>query len=760
MQETPRKRSEAVTRERGIGYMMAFDFSTGIRLKPHYAVHVAGEARTYLFSETGAIVLHGKVFARLLPLIKSGGATIEGIVRTTGGDIAPEYILFAIDTLLEEQLVTAEPGVTGDAGAAYWWQLDTSPTRAGANIAGCSVRVECVGLPGEFSERLGAILRAQGFGARSDDSSLAVLLVDDYLNRDLPAAIARLDSRKTPWIVMKPMGGETWFGPSSASGEVCWSCVTTRLLGNRLGQHALPDDVSAATSPPPAMLPSQVDGALNLVAAYLARRIGAGGKPDIGGAIHVLDPGRLEIARHAVLADPACACGGGANAARQEIRLDQGNSWTRYENGYRLASVAETYARISGLVSPIAGLIPELSRSDQYPSSYIYYARHGHHIAQGLAGNRIAGKPSWACGKGTSDIEARVSCIAEAIERYSCGYFGNEPTVRARFGELDNAIHPERILLFSDAQYENRLASHASVNDFNWIPERFNPELPVDWRECRSLDGSGSAFIPAMLCYMNYPDADGHRFCRADSNGCATGNSMEEALLFGLFELIERDAVSIWWFNRIAAPRVDVASFRDHAVNRGMAALKAENRETVVLDITTDIGVWTFACVSWDATNLDRIYIGYGTHLEPTIAIRRSLNEVMQVASYVKENGAPRHTAMGDWLSTATVRNLPFLAGDAANVRPAEAYPHLATGNLVSDIGNCVARLGARGLGTYYVNMTRGRSLLPTVRVVVPGLRHFWPRFAPGRLYDVPVEMGWLDRRLREDELNRYFYPL
>lgn len=738
---------------------MAFDFSTGIQLKPHYAVHTAGDACTYLFSETRAIALHGKVFSRLLPLIKPGAATIESILRKTGGDIPPEYILFAIDTLLKEQLATTETGVAGDAGAIYWWQQDTNPARAAANIAGYSVHVQCVGLPGEFSERMGAALQARGFGTRADDPSLAVLLVDDYLNRELAAAIARLDSRKTPWVVVKPGGGEIWIGPSSASGDVCWNCVTTRLLGNRLGQHALPVDVSAATSPPLAILPPQADCALNLVAAYLARHIGAGGKPDIGGAIHVLDPGKLEIARHPVLADPACACGH-ANADRQEIRLDEGNSFTRYENGYRLTSVAETYARIGGLVSPIAGLIPELSRSDQYPSSYVYYARHGHHISQGLAGNRIAGKPSWSCGKGSSDIEARVSCIAEAIERYSSGYFGNEPTVRARFGELDNAIHPERILLFSDTQYENRLASNASPNDFNWIPERFDPELPVDWRECRSLDGSASAFIPAMMCYLNYPDADSHRFCRADSNGCATGNSIEEALLFGLFELIERDAVSIWWFNRISAPRVDIASFRDPSVNRIVTALKAENRETVVLDITTDIGVWTFACVSWDATTLDRLYIGYGTHLEPTIAFRRSLNEVIQVASYIKENGAPRNTAMGNWLATVSIKTLPFLAGNQAIVRSADAYQHLATGNLVSDIGNCAGRLGAKGLGAYYVNMTRGKSLLPTVRAIVPGLRHFWPRFAPGRLYDVPVEMGWLDRRLSEDELNRYFYPL
>jgi len=38
--------------------------------------------------------------------------------------------------------------------------------------------------------------------------------------------------------------------------------------------------------------------------------------------------------------------------------------------------------------------------------------------------------------------------------------------------------------------------------------------------------------------------------------------------------------------------------------------------------------------------------------------------------------------------------------------------------------------------------------------VIVPGLRHFWPRFAPGRLYDTPVKLGWLSKPLPEDDLN------
>ena len=43
---------------------------------------------------------------------------------------------------------------------------------------------------------------------------------------------------------------------------------------------------------------------------------------------------------------------------------------------------------------------------------------------------------------------------------------------------------------------------------------------------------------------------------------------------------------------------------------------------------------------------------------------------------------------------------------------------------------------------------------MPVAKVIVPGLRHFWKRFAPGRLYDVPVALGWLSEPRPEADLN------
>ena len=52
----------------------------------------------------------------------------------------------------------------------------------------------------------------------------------------------------------------------------------------------------------------------------------------------------------------------------------------------------------------------------------------------------------------------------------------------------------------------------------------------------------------------------------------------------------------------------------------------------------------------------------------------------------------------------------------------------------------------APGLDFLVLDQTRPDIDVPVVRVIVPGMRHFYRRFGPGRLYDVPVKLGWLDR--------------
>ena len=68
---------------------------------------------------------------------------------------------------------------------------------------------------------------------------------------------------------------------------------------------------------------------------------------------------------------------------------------------------------------------------------------------------------------------------------------------------------------------------------------------------------------------------------------------------------------------------------------------------------------------------------------------------------------------------------------------------------------DCVtSALSDAGLETWWMDLSRRDIGLPVVRTVVPGLRHFWNRFAPGRLYDVPVSLGWVPGVFTEEDLN------
>ena len=66
----------------------------------------------------------------------------------------------------------------------------------------------------------------------------------------------------------------------------------------------------------------------------------------------------------------------------------------------------------------------------------------------------------------------------------------------------------------------------------------------------------------------------------------------------------------------------------------------------------------------------------------------------------------------------------------------------------------CVDLTKQAGLDFLVLDQTRLDIEVPVVRVIVPGLRHFYRRFAPGRLYDVPVKLGWRDRPVAESDVN------
>ena len=248
----------------------------------------------------------------------------------------------------------------------------------------------------------------------------------------------------------------------------------------------------------------------------------------------------------------------------------------------------------------------------------------------------------------------------------------------------------------------------------------------------------------------------------ADSNGCAAGNTLEEAILQGFFELVERDAFAIWWYNGLRVPAVDLASFDDEYLASAADYYGRYERELWMLDVTSDIGIPSFVALSRrpDAETEDIIY-GAGAHADARMAALRTICELNQCLTWLPRPGGGDGRPMIDdplalrWWKTARLADCSWLApAPDAPLRQASQYPVIESTDTRDDVEQCRALVEAKGMEFLVLNQTRPDIGMPVARVIVPGMRHFWERFAPGRLYDVPVSMGYRKRPMAEADLN------
>ena len=241
----------------------------------------------------------------------------------------------------------------------------------------------------------------------------------------------------------------------------------------------------------------------------------------------------------------------------------------------------------------------------------------------------------------------------------------------------------------------------------------------------------------------------------ADSNGCAAGNTLEEAIVQGFLELVERDAYAIWWYNRLQRPEVDLGQFDDSYVRDLQNQLAETGRRLWVLDVTSDLGIPTFVAVMhWMQNGQENIEFGSGAHFDARIAVLRALTELNQFLSIGLMGGGTGEKSSLDGTTPLRLQDHPYLTPSGNPlVQPdfGSKFGHLDTREQVMA---CVRLAKQAGLDFLVLDQTRPDIEVPVVRVIVPGLRHFYRRFAPGRLYDVPVKLGLRDRPLSENELN------
>lgn len=407
--------------------------------------------------------------------------------------------------------------------------------------------------------------------------------------------------------------------------------------------------------------------------------------------------------------------------------------------------------KLQRLVSPITGIVSSLTvtrRSRVWEASAEVAAPRNPQVPSGQIQS--------SSGLGTSRRDAVFACLLEAVERYSLIAQGSEAAVTASLQQLGDGVSSSALVYpFSEKQYRERDRWNRHFQGMPYIPPRLPADLPFDWSPCWSLHSARQAWVPSQIAYIG-PAGTGDRFFYvADSTGCAAAPELPQAVLHGLLELVERDAVSIWWYNRVARPAVSVPSARA-LLSPLQRFLKSQGRRFCLLDITTDLWIPVFAGLSWNPRGR-QVAVGFGCHPNPAVAARRALRELCQTSTGISAGrperyakGSPEHAFLS-WSHNTCVFDHAHLRPTAQTI---EVQPEFTDSPATELLAMTLRVLAKTGLEPWLVPLTRPELSIPAVRVLCGELRHPGHRFAPGRLYDVPLRLGWRNRRVEERDLN------
>ncbi len=737
-------------------------------LAPHMQSHTIGEAQTLLVSERFNTLLHGELYCSLLPLLDGRHAQDDVVARLEGSHPATE-VLAAIGSLSAKgYVVSADHGMERPR-AAYWSSLGASPRWVELRLSESSVATE-----GDDG-RLARHLKEQGACVKDSSPRLKAVVCDDFLASSLGNLNRRQLESSAPWMLVRPRGMEALFGPVfRADGQgPCWDCLAYRLRSHE-EVHGFLRNVAGerAAFKPFAVQPALLEALYGLIAAEIVKWLVLEESAPLHENAIAMNVGTFASSRHRVMRRPQCfTCGDEAlyRPDRPPIPLCLQKSPKAHHGsgGGRAVAPEVTFARYRHLVSPVSGVVTWVSRTSDETDSWLHVDWAGSNLgmrSRTLSSLRRSLR-SKSAGKGSTREQSRVSALCEAIERYSGARQGDEIRVRRRFVEFlgdGEAIHPNDVQLFSDRQLDDAKSINAKGHPYNVVPPRLDPEAEIDWTPVWSLTQQRHRYFPTSMLFSMAPEQRAPMDLIADSNGCAAGNTLEEAILQGFYELAERDAFAIWWYNRLQVPAVDLASFDDEYLAAAKDYYASRGREFWVLDVTSDIKIPAFVALSrrTNAQSEDIIY-GAGAHADPRVAALRAVCELNQCLSWL-----PRPDRSGDrpviddplalwWWKTARLAECDWLApAEGEPHRKAADYPTMEAADARDDVDACRAIVEAKGMEFLVLDQTRPDVGMPVARVIVPGMRHFWERLAPGRLYDVPVSLGRRTHRLAEADLN------
>jgi ribosomal protein S12 methylthiotransferase accessory factor len=595
------------------------------------------------------------------------------------------------------------------------------------------------------ARRRGAPDATAGLAAsRTPASAIRILAADTPDAGRVLADAARATG--ATWLPVVAELDRIVIGPVVRPGSVgCDLCLAARRAGARSDDaesRALGERYGAAYSDhvSPLLTTLAVDLAATLAEALsveAAERVAEAPK------VTVLRLADLRISHHRLVPDPHCPhCG----------RLpDDGRELAVIARQPRLKPNPDT-ARVRDLTGEAAAL--EARYVDDETGVVKGLTPRGLHtlpFVEAKAGPRESVDGGY--GRAFDFRTARVTAIAEALERLGGGRPGGRRTVVAGSYRELSAAHPGEVL------DPSRVGAHEPGRylepDFPY--QSYHPDLSMPWVWGFSLTGEHPLLVPESLAYYRTRrHARGPRpFVSEISNGCALGGCVEEAALYGLLELAERDAFLRTWYTRTPAPPIDLTTARDRRIPLLADQLRRQHGYRVaVFDVTGEERVPCFWAVAQDAVGgPDRpaVLCAAGSGLDPERGVLSALHELVTVVeAYLMLYPERRREAERMRIDSELVRQmddhallycdavaaerLDFLLA-AEHADPAaprldlraltEHYAWPRNADLRADLDELVGRYAASGLEVIVVDQTtpeHAASGLSCVKVLSPGL--------------------------------------
>ena len=373
---------------------------------------------------------------------------------------------------------------------------------------------------------------------------------------------------------------------------------------------------------------------------------------------------------------------------------------------------------------------------------------------------RVVGRHGF--GSTSSSEESMSRAVGELLERYSLSVYRRDSLYAASFDE---------------ARTKHNVLDIYALNDFlPWQKEKFpayvrGTDRMIRWVSGRELLSDTEALIPAHLAYWNYKfESNEMVLAQPDTNGGAGHFTRDEAILAALLELIQRDGFLIYWLNSLSPKVIDTSTIVDKEIKDFLRYLRRYRMEYYFLNITTDIGIPSCACVLVDAAGEEPIItVGGGSGFSLKELIFQSAGEALAVHAGVSlrvahvlpdaykpftDRNIGRDERLSLWRGREMLERFRFFISGARQSFEGFMGEAVWHDTPAKQLAYVLGRFGQLGAGYEAYVFEAAHPVLKTlgyhaVKAVVPRLMHLYlnehiATLAAPRLRDVPPKLGYM----------------